>query len=177
MSETPVVLYKEVPVPEPNLFLLYKENLAFVKREHDVPVGVGTKDDMSKMTLGVGASFICGVGAFSLGAMLGAPGCLVVGFVLPAIILLFTFRKDGNVYPLAGWILPGEIVASEQITEYSGHYTAEKYIIDYRFTTTQGEACAARAIGFLDDTNYNEAPPVGTPVRVWFPDDGTPTLL
>jgi hypothetical protein len=183
MSEQPAYTITETPVLDPNLFLLNRVNRAFVQRRNDKPHFLMREPELSKRQV---IDFFVILLWFSAcaGAVLGFPsgtGAFVLGMIVLLTIAYGAGLKPttfpGNKSELVGWILPGVVLHSEKVRVEREQSWREHLGIRFEFTTPEEIVTEAYAEGESNKASDKMAPFPGTPVRVWYGDDGKVFLL
>lgn len=181
MKETPVIsndLQEEFPVLEPSVFLLRRSNRSFVERHHHQPhlKDAGLIDYWMLGVIGVvgGGAILC---AFWWAVPLGY--IAIVGALwLMAFGVYGQFHQTFNTNPiLNGRILLGTVTHSEKIRIREKDIQHELFGIRYQFFTAEGDSLEGYAEGDSALTSQTIIPVRGTPVRVWYDDEGNHYLL
>jgi hypothetical protein len=180
MNENPVSLsplIEEHPVPDPNLFLLKRTNRAFIERRNDSPVLGGTAFSWKAFNPLIYLLLI----SFLLSGLCifpnsGLPLLLLISFIIFA---FYTGNRPADNEPpdLAGWIIPGVVTHSEKIRIENSQHLQERLGIRYEFPAPGGVVMEAYAEGDSVNASDRMAPAPGTPVMVWYTDEGTCYLL
>ena len=183
MSEQPAYTLTETPVLDPNLFLLNRANRAFIERRNDNPYFLKVRSTLtfqeSSILLGTGLLF-----SMYLCMILASPqgiGSAIAGTIVAIFIILFAGVRPANPdtdnIDLAGWILPGVVLHSEKVRVEREQSWREHLGIRFEFTTPEEVVTEAYAEGESNKASDKMAPFPGTPVRVWYGDDGKVFLL
>lgn len=181
MKETPVPsndIQEEIPVLDPSVFLLRRTNRGFVERRHQQPhlKDVGSIDYWMVGIIGLvgGGAILC---AFWWAVPLGY--IAIVGVLwLMAFGVYGQLHQTFNTNPiLNGRILPGTVTHSEKIRIGEKDIQREFVGIRYQFFTTEGDSLEGYAEGDRAMTSQTIIPARGTPVYVWYDDEGNHYLL
>jgi hypothetical protein len=188
MKENPVLplSYEEVPVPEPNLFLLNRANRDFIERRTDNPVWDEPPPEQD-------ASGVWGILFFIIFTLLilmimwNLPLrehqfwifiIALIGVIALSIVLFWTYHRYIYQSPqLKGWILPGEVLHSEKIRVVADESWDERVGVRFQYSTPDGVLTIGYAEGNSDWASDNMAPAPGTPIRIWYGDDEEVFLL
>ncbi len=182
MNETPVDTLTPVdehPVLDSNLFLLHRSNQAFVERRSNHPT-LGSSLTRREQIL-IGTFGVCMILIY-IGVVTILP-VFFASLVSLAIVVAFLGliarygRPSHQSAGIAGWIVPGVVLHSEKIRTRDGKVRLEQLGIGYQFVAPGGLVIEGYAGGDSEHASDTMAPAPGTPVRVWFDDDGNHYLL
>jgi len=185
MSETPVPPIEEYPVPDPTLFLLNRANRDFVERRSnhpvlDKPATVAFRSGyLGIMVLMVVALLVLATLASSVGLLAVMTCILILIIVLGGLGALFWayFQYMGRTRELKGWIIPGVVTHSEKIRIETYQQMQERLGIRFEFVTQGGVVEKGYTEGDSDSASDTMAPAPGTPVSVWYDEEGKHYLL
>lgn len=185
MNETPVdpfPLVEEYPVLEPDLFLLRRDNRLFLERYSKQPIldkPAAIKRDTNKMAVGISitVAILVLIGIAFLPSYLSAP--LLIATVLGGIGALFWAYLRYMLRPvnLKGRTISGIVTHSEKIRVAEDRYNRDYLGIRFEFTDPSGGIKEGYVEGDSDHASDKMAPAPGTPVKVWYDDDGKFYLL
>jgi hypothetical protein len=182
MSEHPAYTVTETPVLDPNLFLLNRANRAFIERRNDTPILNESSLDHDASRFGGIVLFIfTTVIILSLVRNVSLEVYRLSVFIIALSSILAFFwayvRYMCQSVGIKGWILPGEVLHSEKIRVIADKTWHEQVGVRFQYTTPDGVLTIGYAEGGSDRASDNMAPAPGTPVRVWYGDDGEIFLL
>jgi hypothetical protein len=180
-AETPT---PELPVPDPQLFFLNHANRAFVEGQEPTPI---LEPGISNQTL----RFIAALITFVLLIMAGVlsnpfwrnqvNAAMVLAVLVVGVIGLIAYLNhrmgDERESKAKGRVLQGEVTHSEKIRVLQGKTSHESLAIQYAFTAPGGVVVHGHAEGESELANIKAAPMAGTPVYVWFTEEGKHFLL
>jgi hypothetical protein len=188
MNEIPVAppSYQEIPVPEPNLFLLNRANRAFIERRTNNPVWDEAPPEQD-------ANGVWGILLFIIGTLMSLTIVsnlplgeyrvwiflvALIGIIALSLTLFWAYyRYIYETLQLKGWILPGKVLHSEKIRMVADESWDERVRVRFQYSTPDGILTVGYAEGNSDWASDNMAPAPGTPIRVWYGDDGEIFLL
>lgn len=178
----PLSRIEEYPVLEPDLFLLRRDNRLFLERYTKQPLldkPAEIKRETSKITVGI---FVT-IAILVMGSVASAPSDLSafllsvavlggVGALFWAYVRYMRRRSD-----LKGRVLSGFVTHSEKIRMAEDQYNRDYLGIRFEFTDPKEGLKEGYAEGDSDHASDKMAPAPGTPVKVWYGDDGNHYLL
>lgn len=182
MMEKPIAVAPEYAVLDPTLFLISRENAAYLKGQRPAPF----LDPMRSSERLRAITFVLLAGLFMTVLIYGAitllePGGWAImvtlfalisfGFTLAYMLYLLLMQRTP---PGAGVVLAGEVVQADRTWIPGNQFLIG---VRYRFSAPGGVLETAQAQGFADNASDTMAPLPGTPVRVYFMDDGKYHLL
>lgn len=179
MNEAPVYTTSEIPVPDPDLFLLIDANRTFIGGRNEVMILEHAPENRTLsllIVLGVVAFFLVLLGVSNLPAQYNTLAFIIIvaGGVSAFIAVLRYLYRD---VPVKGWMIPGVVTHAEKIRVIEGRYTREYLGVRYQFAAPGGVVMDGYAEGDSDKASHVMAPIPGTPVKIWLDDDGTHYLL
>lgn len=183
MSEIPAVprsSNSEIPIPDPTVFLLRRDNWDFLHGQRANPVIIkGLKDMSPYFVVGIGIVGLVYVSLLLLFVMTGGNfGAVAFGLIFMVVLFLgIRWRRRRTPLSQAGIVLPGEVIRAEKIRTWHIRYEIEKIGVRYRFADSGGVVHYGESEGESDGASDKMAPPPGTPVRVWLDDNGKHHLL
>lgn len=186
MIEKHVAMVPEAAVLDPTLFLINKENAAYLKGQRPTPfldpMRKGAEFRVSMFIILAGMlifTLIFSAVIFSI--MNAQPAIWAIGIsVVPLIIfgctLAYTlyFLLKQKSLPKSGVVLAGEIVQADRVWMPGNQFLIE---IRYRFIAPGGILETAQVRGYAENASDTMAPLPGTPVRVYFVGGGEYYLL
>lgn len=168
----------EHPVLDSNLFLLHRSNQAFVERRSNHPTLGSSLTDRERLL--IGAFGVCMIliyiGVTLLPVVFASLVSLAIVVAFLGLIARYG-RPSHEPAGLAGWIVPGVVLHSEKIRTREGKVRSVQLGIRYQFVAPGGVVIDGYAGGDSDHASDTMAPAPGTPVRVWYDDDGNHYLL
>lgn len=184
MSEQPTYTIAEIPVLEPNIFLLNRANRWFIEGQAPTPI---VEEGMSNQMLALFFYFAL-LGLVLVGIVMSNPlwgtqfhGAILLGVLIVGVIGGMAFLRyqmgDDKALSIKGTLVRGEVTHAEKIRVVQGTTSRELLAVHYRCTAPGGVVIYERAEGESDLASMQVAPLVGTSVFVWYTDDGKPYLL
>lgn len=182
MSEEKVIPLPEEAVLDPALFLMRKENVAYLKGQRATPLlEPMAQAQRLRVTL-----FAMLAGLFGVAVIYSAVALVQMGrlalfvstmaiFAFGAVLAytIYTLLKQ-RALPQSGTIVAGEIVQADRVW-----LPGNRFIIGvrYRFSAPNGDVLYGVSEGFADAATEPIAPLPGTPVYIYFIEAGTHYLL
>jgi membrane protein implicated in regulation of membrane protease activity len=170
----------ETPMPDPNVFLLRHDNWDFLHGQRANPVIIKRLTNTAPLFVaGLAIVALIYVSLLLIFVMTGGNFALVaVGLIFFVVAFLgIRLRQMRNLRPQQGIVLQGEVIRAEKIRIGQGRYEVEKIGVRYRFADSGGVVHYGESEGESNATSDKMAPPPGTPVRVWYNDEGNSYLL
>lgn len=185
MNESPIDPFptvEEYPVLEPDLFLLRRANRLFLERYSkqpvlDKPAEIKRETNKIAVRIFVTVALLVMAGIAFLPSDLSAP--LLIATVLGGIGALFWayIRYMFRPVDLKGRTISGMVTHSEKIRMAEDRFHRDYLGIRFEFTDPNGGVKEGYAEGDSDHASDKMAPAPGTPVKVWYDDDGKFYLL
>lgn len=186
MIEKPGALAPEAAVLDPTLFLISKENIAYLKGQRPAPfldpMRTAAKFRVFLFTILVGMFLVMllfnGIATLVMNAQptIWTMGITVILLMIFGCTLAYTFYflLKQQSPPQLGVVLVGEIVQADRVWMPGNQCLIE---VRYRFTAPGGVLETAQARGYAENASDTMAPLPGTPVRIYFTEDGKHYLL
>lgn len=186
MTEKPVAVAPEVAILDPNLFLMSKENIAYLKGQRPAPFldPMRTAAQFRVILFIILAGMLIFTLIFSaviFSTMNAQPAIWAIGIsVVPLIIfgctLAYTlyFLLKQKSLPKSGVVLAGEIIQADRVWMPGNQFLLE---VRYRFSAPGGILETAQVRGYAENASDTMSPLPGTPVRVYFVGGGEYYLL
>jgi hypothetical protein len=182
MSESPVVPppVVEMPVMDPEAFLLHRANQDFLGGQRTVPITETKNTDGTLAVVGlsmvgvlVGVSIIAGGNGVLEPTIIGI-FLLLGAFVAGAVAVQSSHTAGGKA---VGKVIEGRVLEAEKIRIQTGKGSMESIGVRYEFVTPEGRRLHSRAEAPLQETGRTMAPAPGTPVYIWYESEERHYLL